>query len=674
MSALFDLHATNEPQFAATPNLSSVPSNNAEQFDLNLAATNTSDRFWNMQKAQAAGYGRIIDDVHALTGERLLNPATNDATMDEIRENHGQPYPMIFQKRLDKLKEKTRALRSSMPEGGYGTEPGYLDPDMVNTRIATESRGAREAAAMREGTGGWVGAFAGGMVGEMANPFNILASFIPATRAPVWLSEQAIGLFMRNVGREAAYQAVTQAGVESVSSAIDYASRVKIGTEPTAGEIAGNILGAGVLGGVIGGVARGAVPAWLQVRRMWGAGAYVPTAVKDAAVTLEGQSIYGGRNPLGVPPSANESALDKAVIDVALNRPADVSGIVAYHGSPHSFTQFESRPGTGEGSQAYGSGTYLAEERKVGEFYRHSTTSGPKAPISPELRAALRAEGYLGFESAGEAVAAMRAHPDWVKRWDVAPGSELEQAFNAHVEASAKVNPGYLYEVNVKHTWDNLLDWDKPLRDQAPEILASLKAAFADVPKQGVKSSEQRLQDLIDQGAKGEDAYMWLATMKGVEAGGLHGEAAASKALADAGIPGHSFLDKVSRDAATGTRNMVIYDPASLDVVRKNDELVKLQKVFDEIAETKPAPKPAAQTPPTAAPRPGAPPPPEQPAGVVKPPGESPEDKAMLDQAKQLIESPDIAVPPEKRAAYNDALKQEQEARVAAGCLGGGAI
>jgi hypothetical protein len=28
-------------------------------------------------------------------------------------------------------------------------------------------------------------------------------------------------------------------------------------------------------------------------------------------------------------------------------------------------------------------------------------------------------------------------------------------------------------------------------------------------------------------------------------------------------------------------------------------------------------------------------------------------------------------VPPEKRAAYNEALKQEQEAKVAAGCLAG---
>ena len=48
--------------------------------------------------------------------------------------------------------------------------------------------------------------------------------------------------------------------------------------------------------------------------------------------------------------------------------PGDVPppGIVAYHGSPHSFDQFDtSKIGTGEGAQAYGHGLYFAEEEGV---------------------------------------------------------------------------------------------------------------------------------------------------------------------------------------------------------------------------------------------------------------------------------------------------------------------
>ena len=44
--------------------------------------------------------------------------------------------------------------------------------------------------------------------------------------------------------------------------------------------------------------------------------------------------------------------------------PGDVPppGIVAYHGSPHSFDRFDtSKIGTGEGAQAYGHGLYFAE-------------------------------------------------------------------------------------------------------------------------------------------------------------------------------------------------------------------------------------------------------------------------------------------------------------------------
>jgi hypothetical protein len=95
---------------------------------------------------------------------------------------------------------------------------------------------------------------------------------------------------------EAVYQGVTQAGAQAVSSAVDYGTRQQIGTEQTAGEIAGEI-GGRRSSAPLSAVRPVAVPGWLTVRRMWGAGEYVPTAVKDAAITLEGKAIYGDKNP-----------------------------------------------------------------------------------------------------------------------------------------------------------------------------------------------------------------------------------------------------------------------------------------------------------------------------------------------------------------------------------------
>ena len=55
--------------------------------------------------------------------------------------------------------------------------------------------------------------------------------------------------------------------------------------------------------------------------------------------------------------------------------PGDVPppGIVAYHGSPHSFDQFDtSKIGTGEGAQAYGHGLYFAGNEGVAQQYKEA--------------------------------------------------------------------------------------------------------------------------------------------------------------------------------------------------------------------------------------------------------------------------------------------------------------
>jgi hypothetical protein len=50
---------------------------------------------------------------------------------------------------------------------------------------------------------------------------------------------------------------------------------------------------------------------------------------------------------------------------------------------------------------------------------------------------------------------------------------------------------------------------------------------------------------------------------------GGNGDVIASEALRDAGLPGIRYLDAGSRGGGEGTRNTVIFDPATIEILRK---------------------------------------------------------------------------------------------------------
>lgn len=57
-----------------------------------------------------------------------------------------------------------------------------------------------------------------------------------------------------------------------------------------------------------------------------------------------------------------------------------IGGMTAYHGSPHNFTKFDmGKVGSGEGSQAFGHGLYLAENKAVAKEY--AKVAGPKGNL-----------------------------------------------------------------------------------------------------------------------------------------------------------------------------------------------------------------------------------------------------------------------------------------------------
>ena len=219
----------------------------------------------------------------------------------------------------------------------------------------------------------------------------------------------------------------------------------------------------------------------------------------------------------------------------------------AYHGSPHGFDQFSDKAiGTGEGAQAYGYGHYLAENEGVAQGYRKKL-SGPRpdytGEIAPEFKAALNAEDYLGFDSPGQAIAAMRTHPDWAERWDVQNPDALKAGLEAH-DAAKYGGRGHMYEVNVAADPEKFLHWDKPLSEQHPDVEAAINGIAGNSGRMSQYLADAK-NGLVPE-PTGENLYRALM-YRARENGAASPDAVASQMLNEAGVPGIRYLDAQSR-------------------------------------------------------------------------------------------------------------------------------
>jgi hypothetical protein len=107
---------------------------------------------------------------------------------------------------------------------------------------------------------------------------------------------------------------------------------------------------------------------------------------------------------------------------------------------------------------------------------------------------------------------------------------------------------------------DRMLDWDKPLSEQSPSVLAALE-----------KSKNKQIRAMLEYaktpytgaGIEGETKTMGEAyrTMSMNLSGRASAESAkASNLLQQAGIPGIRYLDAGSRgQGGNGTRNFVVF-------------------------------------------------------------------------------------------------------------------
>lgn len=235
-----------------------------------------------------------------------------------------------------------------------------------------------------------------------------------------------------------------------------------------------------------------------------------------------------------------------SVVTEAPTQPKNAPFIEAYHGSPHDFDRFDlSKIGTGEGAQAYGHGLYFAEEKNIASHYATALSPSP-GPIPEAVHGALKDIDFVGFDSAGEAMANIRANADWMDRWGVSD-SEAAQTINKYVAANPR---GNLYQVRINADPDLFLDWDKPLNEQPVDVQEKIKSAMGE---RFFKNAEEARPEILMRAAADNPV-------------------GAAERLRAAGIPGIRYLDQGSRgiDASSATRNYVVFNDDDIQITHKN--------------------------------------------------------------------------------------------------------
>jgi hypothetical protein len=234
--------------------------------------------------------------------------------------------------------------------------------------------------------------------------------------------------------------------------------------------------------------------------------------------------------------------------------------IKAYHGSPHQFDAFSDHAiGTGEGAQAYGYGHYVAENEGVARSYRDMLGTRSMDLKDPDNMAAWMYHKNMGnrADAITELETSLQSAERYPKQYQPGDVDRFRTALDK-LKSNAEMPPapGHMYEVNVAADPEKFLHWDKPLSEQHPDVQKVLRDLG--VPDKPHVTGSMAYNDIAGQ-----------QIASGIRPGDKMAEIIASQKLRDAGIPGIRYLDQGSRRAGDGTHNAVIFDPATMEIIRR---------------------------------------------------------------------------------------------------------
>jgi hypothetical protein len=218
--------------------------------------------------------------------------------------------------------------------------------------------------------------------------------------------------------------------------------------------------------------------------------------------------------------------------------------IRAYHGTPHKFDEFDiSKIGTGEGAQAYGHGLYFAEREPVARGYRDRLSALSVDPIVIDGSSydPLSMKSYKKNPSSldhdikryqntldeyNKINAELPMNPRIIKSLETKL-HDLIKLKNYNFD-EINFHPGHMYEVNLHVPRESLLDWGKPLEQQAEYVRNALSALDPYVASSGEKVWKELSRPALASTPTGspKEAAAWLM---------------------EQGIPGIQYLEATAR-------------------------------------------------------------------------------------------------------------------------------
>jgi len=273
----------------------------------------------------------------------------------------------------------------------------------------------------------------------------------------------------------------------------------------------------------------------------------------------------------------------------------DKTGLVLFHGSPHSFENFDiSKLGTGEGAQAFGSGLYFTNKEEIAQGYANKLGSrknfwnalenGNELSLSREdfnfIKDDLDALGYDGSmaenSDVGELIVDGKQEysPEVLDAMSVLFGknakSELENyglsesEINRLLDIKKKISDPQLYRV-VVHEGKSPSEYD-----------------YIDWNEKLTESQINKIGKKLPEGVTGKEAYSIISKELG-------GDKKASEYLLSKGIDGVTYKSEKGTGGKEGTgRNYVVFDPKSIridEINKQKQQPLKTQE--DAIKERK---------------------------------------------------------------------------------------
>ena len=254
----------------------------------------------------------------------------------------------------------------------------------------------------------------------------------------------------------------------------------------------------------------------------------------------------------------------------------NVGALTAWHGTPHAIKgAFDiNKVGTGEGAQAYGHGIYFAESPEIAKgFINAGKPANTRAKtfldlhendIDRALEAANKSLEMTNSISPANRAGAIKSAKDLI--------DELEVIKNPKqlglIDKLKGKTQGNLYKVDIPDEQiPNMLDWDKPLTQQTPEVQAILKDRFPsafDDPRQATGQAlyKEQVKKMGLVGQKNPEQFM-------------------SNYLNEYGIKGIRYLDEGSRKTG-GTSNFVVFDPSIVKILEENGKPVSRKEIIEK--------------------------------------------------------------------------------------------